>query len=162
MMCRLLFDLPSQGYRLPGGVIAAAAMGALMVWGLWAARRNTNRGAYVWILRNLSLPGAISAFVFFAIYGFVESVVEYRSLIKSYEVGHSSEIEGEVTNYLPWGQNKFGESFQVGGVPFLVSPAWFQESFNSVQSTGSPIHDGVFVKLGYVGNKIIRLEVCDR
>jgi len=51
------------------------------------------------------------------------------------------------------------ESFTVSGVPFSYSDYIPKAGFNQTSSHGGPIHEGLPVRIWYVGNEIVKLEI---
>jgi hypothetical protein len=134
---------------LPGDIIGLAVIGVFLLWAAWAAWRNGTKARLALSVMSLSA-------LFAALYLFIGGVVDYLIVIKAYNVGKSSEVEGEVTNYVV--EPKLNERFSVGGVSLLISPSPDEESFY----IGHYIKNGLFVKIRYVDKKIIRLETCER
>jgi hypothetical protein len=51
------------------------------------------------------------------------------------------------------------ESFDVAGVPFRYSDYQVSVGFNNTASHGGPIREGLPVRISFVGNTILRLEI---
>ena len=51
------------------------------------------------------------------------------------------------------------ESFAVGGHRFSYSDYVVTSGFHNTASHGGPIHDGLDVRVSYLGNLILRLEI---
>ncbi len=95
------------------------------------------------------------------------SVWNYITGTSVYRHGRFSVIEGFVQNFRPlpqWvrrGQGSLKESFSVNGVTFSyhdisqVEGTCFQHS-----PWGDPIHEGIYVRIAYIDNCILRLEVA--
>lgn len=77
------------------------------------------------------------------------------------EGGDFKVVEGEVRNFkpMPYGGRVY-ESFEVSGVPFRYSDYEVSAGFNNAASHGGPIREGLRVRIAYVGNTILRLEVA--
>jgi len=76
--------------------------------------------------------------------------------------GHYQIIEGPVENLEPmndWG-NKH-ESFSVRGIRFRYSDFIVNQCFNHSSTDGGPIRAGVLVRVSYLDDCILRLEVAD-
>jgi len=74
--------------------------------------------------------------------------------------GRVSTIEGRVVDFVPM---PFGghadEQFTVSGVRFSYSDYVVVPCFNNTSSHGGPIRDGLWVRLAYRDNCILRIEV---
>jgi len=69
-------------------------------------------------------------------------------------------VEGRVTGFVPpryKGQS--AESFVVGDQRFAYSDDVVTAGFHNSSSHGDPIHEGLYVRVTYLGNLIVRLEV---
>jgi hypothetical protein len=74
--------------------------------------------------------------------------------------GHYSVVEGPVTKFVPMPYTGHAmESFVVGGNRFSYSDYILTPGFHNTASHGGPIHEGLYVRIAYVGNDILRLEV---
>jgi hypothetical protein len=127
-----------------GGIGAA-------VWGLW-----TRRG-----FKFFALP------LFFAFMGGFLIFVEYRTttfgLVEQTQKlrrGNVRTIEGPVTEFvpMPYAGHSY-ERFTVHGVSFSYSDFETQPCFNQSRSHGGPIAEGLWVRISYEGNCIMRIEV---
>lgn len=79
------------------------------------------------------------------------------SILKS---GKASFVEGPVENFVPMPVTGHAmESFTVKGVPFSYSDYVITSGFNNTESHGGPIHEGLYVRVWYRGNDILKLEV---
>lgn len=84
----------------------------------------------------------------------------YRDLVEDYQTGNFEIAEGFVNNFVPMPKGgKPYESFTVDGVSFTYSDYNIVPGFNNTRSHGGPIEEGIFVRVYYIGNSIIRLEV---
>lgn len=76
-------------------------------------------------------------------------------------------VEGRVENFRPMPRDGHSlESFTVNGKEFEYSDFVVTPGFRNTQSYGGPIHEGLFVRIGYIENQttrptrdIVRLEV---
>ena len=109
-----------------------------------------------------AFAGAIFCFVAFIIgfafyrgdtYGIPEAAKALRD-------GRVSIIEGRVTDFvpMPYGGHP-DEQFTVSGVRFSYSDYIVVPCFNNTTSHGGPIRDGLWVRLSYRGNCILKIEV---
>ncbi|MGO9485058.1 MAG: hypothetical protein ACLPX9_10815 [Rhodomicrobium sp.] len=76
--------------------------------------------------------------------------------------GHYNVVEGIVENFRPMPFSGHSvESFDVNGVHFSYSDYKFSQGFNNTSSHGGPIRQGLHVKIAYMGNTIIKLEIAE-
>ena len=87
--------------------------------------------------------------------------IEYASIRHALRTGEYQTVEGVVMDFVPMPPNGHAmESFRVGGVPFQYSDYDITSAFNKTESHGGPIHAGRYVRIAYLDNKIIKLEVA--
>ena len=74
--------------------------------------------------------------------------------------GRVSTIEGRVTDFvpMPYGGHS-NEHFTVHGVQFSYSDYLIAPCFNNTSSHGGPIREGLWVRLSYRDNCILKIEV---
>lgn len=82
------------------------------------------------------------------------------SLIEDYENGNYEVVEGLIENFdpMPSSGHKM-ESFTVKGIRFEYSDFVVTPGFNNATSRGGPIREGLPVRISYIGNTILKLEV---
>ena len=86
---------------------------------------------------------------------------EQSGLRKSYEQGDFKVVEGIVENFDPMPQSGHKmESFTIKGVRFEYSDFVVTPGFNNATSLGGPIKEGLPVRISYIGNTILKLEVA--
>ena len=92
---------------------------------------------------------------------FAITYVDYSNCYHALSSGEASYVEGTVDNFvqLPDQWNEKKESFTVNGVPFSYSDYVVTAGFNKTRSHGGPIHQGLPVRIWYVGNEIVKLEI---
>ena len=74
--------------------------------------------------------------------------------------GRVSTIEGRVADFVPMPLSGHAdEQFTVSGVRFSYSDYVVVPCFNNTSSHGGPIREGLWVRLAYRGNCILKLEV---
>jgi hypothetical protein len=80
---------------------------------------------------------------------------------RAYREGRYQTVEGNVTNFVPMPYNGHAlESFTVNGVKFSYTDWNFPKSgFKNTSSHGGPIREGLPVRIGYIGNTIVKLEI---
>ncbi|MDF1641641.1 hypothetical protein [Thalassolituus oleivorans] len=86
---------------------------------------------------------------------------QQSSVRADYIAGKFDVVEGVVENFdpMPASGHKM-ESFTVGGVKFEYSDFVVTPGFNNATSKGGPIQEGMPVKISYIGNIILKLEIA--
>ena len=70
-------------------------------------------------------------------------------------------VEGEVEQFLPQPYSGHAyESFKVAGVPFHYSDYVVTAGYHQSRSHGGVIEPGLHVRIGYLKDDILKLEVC--
>jgi hypothetical protein len=104
--------------------------------------------------------GFLSCAVLLSVLNFANTYGEYRTMITALRDGRCAVVEGRVTEFVPPrypGQSE--ESFVVGGHRFAYSDDVVTAGFDNGSSHGRLIHEGLYVRVTYLGNLIVRLEV---
>ncbi|MCP4551118.1 MAG: hypothetical protein GY834_03530 [Bacteroidetes bacterium] len=85
---------------------------------------------------------------------------DQSSIQNDYEEEKYSIIEGVVENFdpMPSSGHKM-ESFTVKGIKFEYSDFIVRPGFRNTTSHGGPIQEGLPVRISYIGNIIVKLEV---
>jgi hypothetical protein len=74
--------------------------------------------------------------------------------------GKADYVEGVVENFVPMpAAGHANESFTVNGVTFSYSDYEVTPGFNNAASHGGPVRQGLYVRIWYVGNDILKLEI---
>ncbi len=160
---QVVFDITTVVYKswtfLAYGLIFVAA-GVLLI-----AIRKRLPG---WWAKH---PRANSVFAFFffgfavvwTLTSFLSTYHDYSSLSSAKEAGRAFVVEGFVTNFKPMPVTGHAmEKFCVQGVCFEYSDYVITAGFNNTSSHGGPIREGLPVRVTYVGNSIVKLEVAKR
>jgi hypothetical protein len=89
---------------------------------------------------------------------------QYWNILNAVYNGSFQEIEGTVTNLIPAPPRTRGpiERFTVNGRVFSYAPYEIAPGFRQPLGEGNPISNGEYVRIGFVGATIVRVEVCDR
>jgi len=90
---------------------------------------------------------------------FFLSIIEYRS---AYKNGFYQIVEGTVSNYNPMplrAEENDKENFEIDGIHFSISNQSRTAEYSKTKKNSSPIQDGVYIRLYYIENKIIKLLV---
>lgn len=86
---------------------------------------------------------------------------EYYKSITAFGSGKYKIVEGRVTDFVPMPyEGHADERFRVNGVPFSYSDYSITCGFNNSASHGGPISEGLYVRISYVGNIILKLEIA--
>ena len=85
---------------------------------------------------------------------------EYYRLHDAYRRGEYATVEGIVRNFqpMPW-EGHQDECFSVESVRFCYSDYMPRAGFNNTASHGGPIRAGLAVRIGYVGDSIVKIDV---
>ena len=161
MEYRTVFDIATAGYKswdFPAFGLLFITIGAILV-----ANRTSLPG---WWGRS---PRASNVFAFFflsfallwTLITFVSTYGQYSSLTKSVSNGGARIVEGVVTNFKPMPVTGHAmEKFCVSDACFEYSDYVIVGGFNNTASHGGPIREGLSVRVTYVGNSILKLEVA--
>ncbi len=155
---KLIFDVTREGFRdwwFPAFGLLFVALGVV---GVIVERRFASRPRR-W-------PGALGVWAFLGfsvlwtfLSGFF-SYREYATLVSAVEQGTVQYVEGPVQNFAPMPANGHGvERFEVGGKRFEYSHNVASAGFNDTSTEGGPMRPGLQVRVGYVGDTIVHLEV---
>ena len=94
---------------------------------------------------------------------FASTWSSYHQAIQAYKEGRYSTVEGVVQEFVPMPYTGHAEeSFKVNGVKFTYSDYEVTPGFNNTSSHGGPIRAGLKVRIGHLGNTILKLEVSDK
>jgi hypothetical protein len=89
------------------------------------------------------------------------TLFEYHRAATDLRTGRYSVVEGPVANFVPMPyQGHAQESFTVNGHRFSYSDYIMTAGFRNTASHGGPIREGLYVRISYSGNLILRLEVA--
>jgi hypothetical protein len=98
--------------------------------------------------------------VFWTLSAFLITFGAYWSGRETLLSGKAQYVEGNVQHFIPMPyQGHADESFDVSGVSFHYSDFQVGGGFNNTSSHGGPIRDGLFVRIWYSGNNILKLQV---
>jgi hypothetical protein len=160
---QVVFDITTAGYKswsFPAHGLIFVALGATLI-----VIRKRLPGWW----RRHPLTSSMFAFFFFGfavlwtLISFVSTYHDYLSLSSTKEANRASVVEGLVTNFKPMPATGHAmEIFCVQGVCFEYSDYVITAGFNNTSSHGGPIREGLPVRVTYVGNSIVKLEVAKR
>ncbi|MFY9763350.1 MAG: hypothetical protein WB772_21060 [Xanthobacteraceae bacterium] len=165
MIFKTVFDAADQGYIVTAGWFPAfglifVCLGALMIFAPGIMDRILPSGPQGKARRIFSWCLLIFA-VLWTVINFAATYREYRTAVTALRGGEYAIVEGPVTDFVPMPYAGHSmESFVVGGHRFSYSDYGVTSGFHNTASHGGPIHDGLHVRISYVGNLILRLEVA--
>ena len=160
MSYRTVFDVAASGYRdgdfpLHGAIFIA--IGIVMVVG--------RRRLPGWWGRHPRASTAFASFFlgFAVLWTLVAGVSTWREYARLVDASRSAEarvVEGPVSEFRPMPASGHAqEHFCVAEACFDYSDFIVTAAFNNTSSHGGPIHEGLPVRVTYVGNAIVKLEV---
>lgn len=136
-----------------GPVLAVLALG---LRALWLKRGRPGKAA--------AMPYRLVAFfLLFTLIVAAMQFVRQRNLIDAVRQGRATTVEGPVTNFRPMPYAGHGmERFCVAANCFEYSDFVLTAGFNNTRSHGGPIREGLPVRVTFVGDTIVRLEVAGK
>jgi len=166
MQYRVVFDITSAGYQswsfaAPGLIFIA--VGALLV-AIVASQKTL---PFPWWSTR---PAASKVFAYFflcfavvwTLIAFCSTYREYSSLDAARRNGSAKVVEGVVTNFKPMPATGHAmERFCVLAACFEYSDYVVTSGFNNTSSHGGPIREGLPVRVTYIGDSIVKLEVAE-
>jgi hypothetical protein len=88
-------------------------------------------------------------------------ILQYINLVRDISNNDYKVVDGIVTNFHPMPRSGHAvENFDVDGVHFFYSDYILNPGFNTTSSRGGSIREGLHVRISYIGNTIIKLEVA--
>ena len=163
MIYRTVFDVTRTHF---GGYQFLAVGIALCVAGLAAVILRHRFPMWIWPkrLHHLASPfafGFLFLAIAFTLVSFSIIAAQGMNLRKAYAAGHAATVEGRVSGFVPAPyQGHADERFCVGSKCFEYSDYVITGGFNTTSSHGGPIKDGMPVRVTYVGDLIVKLEVA--
>jgi hypothetical protein len=98
--------------------------------------------------------------IFWTITAFLITFGGYLKDRKALLSGQANYVEGVVQNFVPMPyQGHATESFTINGIPFHYSDYIVTSGFNNTASHGGPIRAGLYVRIWYSGNDILKLQI---
>lgn len=147
---RTVFDITRTGVEwwFPAAGAAMALLGLFEVSN-HSGRRSAWRG---WLLVVIGASWAVS-------FGSWE-LYQRHKLIKAFDTGAYATVEGNVENFDPMpATGHRNECFSVRSARFCYSDYVLSPGFHQSASHGGPIRQGLHVRVAYVGDDIVRLQV---
>ena len=92
---------------------------------------------------------------------FGSTYLGYRALAGAVRENRAQVVEGRVGDFRPLAAQAHGqERFCVNGKCFFYSDYLVSAGFSQTAAHGGPIREGLPVRVTYVGNDIVKLEVA--
>ncbi|MEO6800163.1 MAG: hypothetical protein ABI178_09520 [Rhodanobacter sp.] len=156
-LCQLQYDIADAGFSWwwPTLGLAAGLLGALVI--ALTSRARSARWRKVMVIAPL-----VFGVLWFLGIGF-STYSSYYKLKSRYLNGTFKSVEGKVVSFHAGNTDRGGakDTFTVSGVSFSVTSS-MGPGYRDMQASGSPLQNGVEVKIGYVDSKIVSLEICDK
>src|SRR5271156_1511977 len=151
---RTIFEITNKGFTWWFALVGLLPVvpGAV----LWMFRKR-HQGSWrtIWVM--YFFPGFALLWLSFAT---VPMWLEYRKLQDDYRRGAFSIVQGKVEDFHPMPpQGHSAECFSVQNHRFCYGDNIISAGFNNDSAHGGPIRAGLPVRIAYVGDDILRLEV---
>jgi hypothetical protein len=153
---RVAFDLSQKGFQwwFPACGLVFVAIGGVVLWLRGTLNRPLPRSRKIAVYLVIGFGALWSGVTF------LSTLKEYVALNTAYRRSQFSVVEGRVTNFRPMPyEGHQDECFSVQSHTFCYSDFDVTAGFNNSASHGGPIHEGLPVRVSYIGSKIVRLEV---
>jgi hypothetical protein len=99
--------------------------------------------------------------VLWTVVTFESTYRDLRTVTTALQTGRYSVVQGPVTHFVPAPYTgNFKETFVVGNRRFSYSDYLVTAGFHNTASHGGPVRAGLYVRVTYLGNLILRLEVA--
>jgi hypothetical protein len=149
-----LFDISTKSFdwHFPAAGVPFLVIGAVLIW---AGKRNKWTGIRRWNGYFFVGFSLLWTFITFRIMFW-----DYSDLHRAYQNGNFSIVEGQVENLRPMPYRGHQEEcFTVKDATFCYSDYEPTAGFNNTTSHGGPIQSGLPVRIAYIGNNILRIDV---
>ena len=160
MEYRTAFDIASAGYKswtFPAFGLIFIAVGILLVAARkhlpgWWGKRPTAGSVFAFGFLGFAVVWTLTSFYgTYRVYSFASGAMDSKDALVA---------EGVVTDFEPMPATGHAmESFCVSGKCFKYSDYVITAGFNNTISHGGPIREGLPVRVTYIGNTILKLEV---
>lgn len=156
MSFETIYDIQQAGCRY--GFISAI-LGLLVIYSAVEWYRGKR-----WLVSGRTQMGysPITFCLFFGVLtlvAFVTTWGDYFSLTNAIKNGRAMSVDGMVSNFHSAENIKSTESFVVGDRVFSYSKYAVKQGFNMLKLEGSPLANGVHVRVSYVDDHIVRLDI---
>jgi hypothetical protein len=157
----VVYDKLTEGFGLAPFLLLAAAAGGVglgLVVVFYARRRPGCHLTVFWLVWLIPWVVALTL-------GVPSVFREHWRCLKWASSGDFRVVEGEVADFKPMPSNGHGwESFVVDGTTFRYSDhgMFINGGFCTTASNGGPMREGLYVRISYHGDRILKIEVVDR
>jgi hypothetical protein len=160
MEYQVVFDIASEGYKswsFPtfGFLFITIGIGLVLIRKNlpgWWGKHPTASNFFTFCFLSFS--------VLWTAVSFVTTYQDYVSLSTAEQTNRVHVAEGVVTNFKPMPATGHAmERFCVSNKCFEYSDYVITGGFNNTSSHGGPIREGLSVRVSYVGDSIIKLEI---
>lgn len=106
------------------------------------------------------MAGLIGAFIAMFVFGFwmpAKAFIEYRELLGKMRSGAMVAITGPLDQHRSFSRE---ESFTVCGRRFAYDPNAIAPGFRGAMPSGSFTSDGLPVRVSYIGDTIVKVDIC--
>jgi hypothetical protein len=163
MAWQIVYDVRSAGLKSLLWPLATLAMTTVTVVDAYVPQILEWFLGHGWLLRRArkSLHQAVALFFIGLPIYYVGQAIDHIHAMNQLTSGNFQVVEGKVANlrYYPDQMTDKVESFEVNSVPFRIGEAE-TAAFDTRRSEGSPIAEGLPVRITYHGNDILRLEIA--
>ncbi len=163
MTCSTYYDLADQGFGEWWFLLLGLFLGSLGIAFFFGANSmfRERTSLFGTLLRIGSITFAIG-WMAIGVYQTARGYYSYRQLLEARSRGEEQSVEGIVENFSPYDlqKNSPTESFKIDDHLFSYSPNEIRAGYRQTQAKGSPIKNGIYLRVSYMGDSITRLEIC--
>src|SRR5580704_13659008 len=153
MNTKVIFDIASKSYNT-SLLLAPAFLFLLGAGGIWMERRKVGHVAMKGV-GYIVCAVAVLGTILFGGWAYLDRVDAEKAL----KAGTYASVTGKVEHFRPMPyEGHPEESFSVAGHTFTYSDYVDTQCFNNTTSHGGPIREGLFVRIAYTDNCILRIE----
>jgi len=151
---RVVYDIQQSGFQQWKTLLPVVALVSVML--VFAMKlKQSGKGTSILRIRLIQVVFILMWFLtIFAVYG---NYSHYADLCQQVRAGSFTSAEGRITSFVPMSDSSRGtESFDVSDKHFHYSKYDLTKSYY-----GGSLREGLQVRIGYIGNDIVRVEVAD-
>lgn len=153
MNCQEIFNIATDGFRQ---IWAPAFVGLLLVALSGFCLTVMYRSRHVWFAWILIVVTTVLTAA-----AAIVPYVSYRKHCGLLARGEYDSVQGVVERFTPMPAGGHApERFSVRGEEFSYTSYSATPFFQRTQTDGSPIRDGLYVRIAHVDGNILRLEIC--
>jgi len=156
MNYKIIFDLGGYGYKFyPPFSFSIIYIQAVLVLAFFFFNRNL----FPKLRKQISIVVWGGAIVMLIIFLFLS--IDYLYLRLNYAMGNYKVVEGKITEFNSALQNpKNEEAFTIGHqYRFRYSESDLTPGFNLTKHQGNPLYEGAYVRVTYIDDVIVKLEI---